>query len=266
MDGASGSVLEGSSCSCIISNCYAENCINMYGLTTSSFAHIDANSATDKVVFRQNSLINSGRAVVVPDDPSFDSFSGNGNYIARGSVTIEIFNFTKCSGYRGSAIYFSSLTSEQATISMCTFIECYATKDSQLSDVSATIIYYGENGRNFETKQCNFIECTANRLLYVYAHVFIEECSFTTTTSQNFSYISTRQHQNDISLSISQSYIDTLYSTPSGITNSESRTLFTNLIPTFDFNVFITPRNTKYIQRKIPYYIHNVPKKYQILF
>ena len=242
-DSARGCVIDASNASCIISNCYAENCINTKDQNSASFAYI-LNNEWDKVTFQQNSLINSGRVILLPDYPEFDDFSGTGNLISAGSVTIKTFNFTKCSGYRASAICFLGQTSEKATVSMCSFIECFATPYSISTSIppdQSVTVFYGNRGREFETLQCNFIDCSSKYILYAFSHIVIEGCSFSSSKSQNLVYIDTNQGETDVSLIISQSYIDTSISTKSSFTISDSHTLFTNVIPTFDLNVIFTP-------------------------
>ena len=152
---------------------------------------------------------------------------------------------------------------------MCSFVNCTAAKDVKLPSSYSVIIFYGNYDRDFETKHCNFIECSSEYLLFIYARVVVDECSFIVSTPQNFTYILNLWHDGNVSLTITQSYIDEFYVIPSNATIFESRTLFINHIPKIDFNICSpskTPPNTKFILNKLPYYFPHKHKKYQNLF
>ena len=248
-----GAALEAHNSACIVTKCCVEKCSCASSVISAIFAYIEAPANTDKVIFRENTISNSGYSEMYFD------YSGCANYIQKGTATISNLNVSKANVKRVSGLYFLGTSDQKGTISQCEFVDTVSSDSS-----NGYTVFLGNQNRNFEITNCNFLRQDVGYVLRLYGVSFvINGCSFIKGTSDFI------VRTNSPTVSITGSYIDPLFTIPdwasSIITDSQSQ--FTNIIPTFNMNACIeTPSLLITFQKNNPYFFENVPKKYQILF
>ena len=234
---ADACALSATNAGCVITKCCISSSADGASTIASSFTSVHASTSTQPLIYRENSVFNCGYFSLL------EQYSGTCNYIEKGEVTIETFNITQSSSYRGSAFYFSGVPTTKATISQCEFIDniCYSTQSVSSDQCSVFVL---GNNREFSLTQNNIIRCDSNYLFYVKAKVTIDGCSILKGTKDSFLNLYTVGYAS--SVTISSSYVD--YTTDSSATiNDPITTEFTIALPTFNMNACfgIPPQTSK---------------------
>ena len=222
--------LSASNAGCVITKCYTTSCKNTQSTLTATFTSVNDPTDTQPIIYRENSIFDCGRAIIDPNFPELDSYSGVCNSIGIGKVTIETFNITQSSAHRGSAFFFSSKSNNKASITRCEFIDNLCVTTSTIIAQDQCSIFYLGNNREFSFSQCNFLQSDGVNLFYVKATVTADTCSFIKGSKDSFAYL-----YHDITytpfFTISNSYIDYPVTSSSDlIIESTQTTKSTNII------------------------------------